>query len=406
MIKLCIPGRFEPQLLDHLEPLQAETGRIHEVYGSIPRSILGSARPTRRLTEHAGDKTLDDVSRFTARSHETGIEVNYTLNALVTDHTEYTRRGRDKIVRYINDVAETGVDRVTVTVPYLIELVRAELPELPVSVSVINEVDSTHSLRLFEEYGVERIFLAEECNRDFELLELLTGSATADLALLVNNGCLRFCPLRIYHFCMASQGSQQSREQDSYIDYPLLKCSAKRARNPVEILRSPWIRPEDLAFYEQRFGIDTFKIVGRQLPLEKIVEMAGSYARLAHDGNFIDLLSTPVASDFSRHPTTAKAAAERGPERFKPPYMYIDNAKLGRLSKAIQVRGGCGPLRDCEKCKLCDQMLPELLQYDSEAERTAHAEALEGLIGDLADGTLTADATAAEAEIRIPAGAR
>ncbi len=404
MIKLCVPGRFEMELLDHLEPLQEETGRIHEVYGSIPRSILGSARPTRRLTEHAGNTTFDDVKRFTTRAHSAGINVNYTLNALVLDQTEYTRKGRDQIIDYVSEVAETGVDTVTITVPYLIELVRSEFPELNVSVSVINEVDSTHSLRMFEEYGVERIFLAEECNRDFEQLRLLSNTATAELGLLLNNGCLRFCPLCIYHFALASQGSQCSRPEDSYIDYPLLKCSAKRVRQPVEILRSPWIRPEDLIFYEEQFRIGLFKIVGRQLPLESILTMANAYAHMKYDGNFLDLLSTPTAADFSCHPTTSAAAAERGPEQFQPPSFYVDNAKLGRLSGAIQARGGCGTLRDCEECRLCDEMLDEVVAMDSESERNAHASALEGLIDELADGTLVADGS--EVEDRVLEGVR
>ncbi len=390
MIKLCVPGRFEMELLDHLEPLQEETGRIHEVYGSIPRSILGSARPTRRLIEHAGNPTFDDVKRFTDRAHAAGIQVNYTLNALVLDHTEYTRRGHDQILHYVSEVADAGVDIVTITVPYLIELVRKEFPELPVSVSVINEVDSTHSLRMFEEFDIERVFLAEECNRDFELLELLTKAATAELGLLLNNGCLRSCPLRIYHFAMASQASQNGRPEDSYVDYPLLKCSAKRVRNPVEILRSPWIRPEDLTFYQKKFGIELFKIVGRQLPLQSILTMVSSYARMKHEGNFLDLLSTPVAADFSRHPTTATAAAERGPERFQPPSFYLDNAKLGKLTGALHARGGCGGLRDCEECRLCDEMLSDVLTMGSESERTIHADALEGLIDEIADGSVTA----------------
>lgn len=391
MIKICVPGRFEQELLDGLEPLQAETGRIHEVYGSLPRSVVGSARPTRRLVEHAGTATFADVRRFTERAHRSGIEVNYVLNASTLNHREYTRSGRDEILRYVGEVADSGVDRVTITVPYLIELVRSEFPELPVSVSVICEVDSAHMLRLFEQYGVERVFLAEECNRDMELLEHLSDTATAGLGLLLNNGCLRYCHMRAYHFLLASQASQSDKPADRYVDYPLLKCSAERARNPVEILRAPWIRPEDLPFYEERFGIRVFKIVGRQLPLESILRIAAAYARLGYEGNFLDLLSTPQAANFARHPTTAEAAAARGAERYVPPELHIDNARLGKLTRAIFARGGCGPLRDCESCGLCDELLDHVMTVDHERERLAHARALDGLITDLAAGEWSAE---------------
>ena len=386
MIKICVPSRFEPELLDVLEPLQSETGRIHEVYGSLSRSVIGSGRPARRLTQQGGEPGFAEVRRFTERAHESGIRVNYLLNASVLNHSEYTRAGHEQILSYVGEVAEAGVDMVTIAVPYLIELVRDNFPELPVSVSVICEVSDTHSLRLFEGYGVDRVQLAEECNRDLPLLQMLVEAAAAEVSLVVNNGCLRFCPYRTYHNTLCTQGSQSDKPDHGYIDYPLLKCSAERAREPVEILRSPWIRPEDLGFYEEGFGIELFKLAGRQLPLSNITTMVNAYARLGYDGNFLDLLATPSVN-FARHPMTAELAAERGADRFVTPPIYIDNARLGKLTRALHARGGCGAARDCEECSLCDSMLPHVTGEDDPDARVEHAEALEGLIGELADGS-------------------
>jgi collagenase-like PrtC family protease len=388
-IKICVPSRFEPELLDGLEPLQAETGRIHEVYGSLSRSIVGSGRPARRLVQHGGTPTFEHVREFTERAHGMGIRVNYLLNAATLNMSEYTAAGRREIVEYVAEVADTGVDMVTIAVPYLIELVRAEFPELPVSVSVICEVDTTHELRLWERHGVQRVQLAEECNRDMALLEQLTKAATVDLSLVVNNGCLRFCPYRNYHNTLCTQGSQSERPAHGYIDYPLLKCSAIRALEPVEILRSPWVRPEDVKYYHEKFGIELFKIAGRQLTLENILNMASAYARGAYEGNFMDLLATPTV-DFSSHPMTAALAAERGPERYRRPPIYIDNARLGKLTRALHARGGCGGTRDCDECGLCDAMMGGVIVEDDSAARAEHAQALQGLIGELVEGSWSA----------------
>ncbi|MHB8492745.1 MAG: U32 family peptidase, partial [Solirubrobacteraceae bacterium] len=333
-----------------------------------------------------GSPTFDDVRRFTERARGAGIRVNYLLNSAVLDHTEYTHAGRERILRYVGEVVDTGVDMVTIAVPYLIELVRTQFPELPVSVSVICEVASTHSLRLFESYGVERVQLAEDCNRDLRLLEQLKTAAASDLSLVVNNGCLRFCGYRAYHNSLCSQGSQSEEPRHGYIDYPLLKCSAVRSRDPVEILRSPWIRPEDLPYYEQRFGIELFKIAGRQLPVQTILRIAAAYARLGYDGNFMDLLATP-AVDFSLHPMTAQIAAARGAEHFRRPDIHIDNARLGKLTRALHARGGCGGARDCDECRLCDTMIGLVSGGDDRAARVEHAEVLEGLVGELAEGS-------------------
>ncbi len=388
-IKICVPSRFEPELLDGLEPLQADTGRIHEVYGALSRSVVGSGRPARRLVQHGGSPTFEHVRRFTERAHGSGIRVNYLLNAACLNMTEYTDAGRKEIVEYVGEVAETGVDMVTIAVPYLIELVRAEFPELPVSVSVICEVDTTHGLRLFERHGVQRVQLAEECNRDLPLLEQLVRAAGVELSLVVNNGCLRFCPYRNYHNTLCTQGSRSERPALGYIDYPLLKCSAIRAHDPVEILRSPWIRPEDLPYYHERFGIELFKIAGRQLPLQSILRMVAAYARTSYEGNFMDLLATP-AVDFSSHPMTAALASERGPEPYRRPPIHIDNTRLGKLTRALHARGGCGGARDCEECRLCDAMLRQVTVGDDPAARAEHAQALEGLIGELAGGSWSA----------------
>jgi collagenase-like PrtC family protease len=401
MAKICVPSRFEPELLDLLEPLQAETGAVHEVYGSLSRSPVGSGRPARRLAQQGGSPGFAEVRSFAARAHAAGIRVNYLLNAAVLDHREYTRAGRERILSYVGEIAESGVDMVTIAVPYLIELVRANFPELPVSVSVICEVSDTNGLRLFEGYGVERIQVAEECNRDLALLDLLAETARPELSLVVNNGCLRFCPYRSYHNTLCTQGSRSDKPDHGYIDYPLLKCSAERAREPVELLRSPWIRPEDLGFYEQRFGIELFKLAGRQLPLASIATMAGAYARGFYEGDFLDLLATPSV-DFARHPMTAALAAERGPERYERPALRIDNAKLGKLTRALHARGGCGATRDCEECGLCDAMLPQVVEVDDAGARAEHAAALEELIGELADGSWAAgEAPAARAAARL-----
>ncbi len=386
MIKICVPGRFEHELLDGLAMLQERTGRIHEVYGSLPRTVIGSGRPAGRLREHGGEVTVQDVRGFTERAHRLGIRVNYLLNAAVLDHTEYTRAGRRRILDHVAEIADTGVDMVTIAVPYLIEMVRTSFPALPVSVSVINEVSQAQMLRAFERLGVQRVQLGEECNRDFALLDRLAGAASAELSLLLNNGCLRFCAYRNYHNTLCTQGSRGERPEHGYIDYPLLKCSAMRAHEPVEILRSPWIRPEDLPFYEQRFGIELFKIAGRQLPLSTVLRMADAYASLSYDGNFMDLLATPSV-DFSRHPMTSRLASERGAERYARPDIYIDNARLGKLTRALHARGGCSAMRDCEECRLCDRMLASVLFCSGAESLAEHGRALEGLIGELAAGS-------------------
>lgn len=388
MIKICVPSRFEPALLDELEPLQAQTGRIHEIYGSLPRTRLGGGRSTARLRQQGAEVGFQDVRAFTERAHAAGIRVNYLMNGSCLDLTEYTREGHDAIVQYVEEIVAAGVDMVTIAVPYLVEIVTRRFPEMPVSVSAFAGIGSPHGLRLIERHGVQRVQVAEECNRDLPLLGELSSIASCDLSLIVNNGCLRYCPYRFYHNNLCSQSSQSG--MPPFIDYPLLKCQQDRIASPVEIMRSPWIRPEDLPYYEERFGIELFKIAGRQLPLARIVTMARAYAQLSYEGNFLDLLATPSAN-FAHHPMTAALARERDDERFTLPHLEIDNGRLGGFTRALHARGGCRAERDCEECRLCDEMLPRVLSADDAEARADHAELLDELISELAGGSWTAD---------------
>src|SRR5579875_56877 len=388
MIKICLPSRFELELLEALAPLQERTGRIYEVYGALTRSRLGSGRPARRVSQVGGEPSFADLKRFAERAHALGIRVNYLMNGALIDLREYDRAGQQALIAQLEQIAEAGVDMVTVAVPYLIEAVRAAAPELPVSVSVIAGVESPQALRHLEALGATRVQVAEDANRDFELLGALSAGAQAELSLIVNNGCLRCCGFRRYHDVLCTQASQERDGTERYIDYPLLRCSALRARDPVQLLRSPWIRPEDLSFYHERFGIELFKIAGRQLPTERIVRIATAYAELRHEGNFIDLLATP-AVDFRRHPMTAEIAQQRGAERCAPPALDVANARLGRLTAAIHARGGCALARDCESCRVCDEMAPRLIGADPPGAE--QAEALEELLSELAAGRWSAD---------------
>ena len=60
--------------------------------------------------------------------------------------------------------------------------------------------------------------------------------------------------------------------------------------NPEQIIRSRWIRPEDLARYEA-LGFDRIKLSGRNMSLQWLRRMAGAYAARSYHGNLADLLS-------------------------------------------------------------------------------------------------------------------
>jgi len=61
-------------------------------------------------------------------------------------------------------------------------------------------------------------------------------------------------------------------------------------RDPRKLISSIWIRPEDLAVYEEA-GVHRFKISGRNRPTAWLARAAEAYTAGEYHGNLLDLLS-------------------------------------------------------------------------------------------------------------------
>jgi collagenase-like PrtC family protease len=62
--------------------------------------------------------------------------------------------------------------------------------------------------------------------------------------------------------------------------------------DPVELLKSPWIRPEDIPHYEA-IGYDRFKITERFKRTPLLLENVRAYENRRYDGNLLDLFTLP-----------------------------------------------------------------------------------------------------------------
>ena len=358
-MKLCVPCRFEFELLEKLDDINKKYDSIHEVFGAIPESVVGSGRGAAGI-RFFGDIDMNHVREFTARAHSKGIEVNYLLNAQCLGNTEFTDEGRIEIMKYLEAIYSANVDSVTVSTPILADIIKRSFSGLKVVISVMAEANNSHRVALWEKMGVDRINLDYDSNRDFRRLKSVTQTAKVELELLVNDGCLFYCPFQKYHRVLSSHGSKKGATRRDYIDYCLLKCTIERVDNYAEILRGPWIRPEDTKFYEDNFGIHLFKLSGRYRPIEWIANAAEAYSKRSYDGNFIDLLSLTFPTLAAHRVIVPIVKDDRTVAA--PPEVYIDNKDLASFFEFIVKKGGCGNASQCELCRYCDTVAPELVK--------------------------------------------
>ncbi|OGP79734.1 MAG: hypothetical protein A2V86_12205 [Deltaproteobacteria bacterium RBG_16_49_23] len=276
-----------------LDALQGTS--VDALFGKLPFDVVGGARPGFVLPQV--DRRY--VERYIRACHEKGIEFSYLLNAPCLGNLQYSRKGYGQIIDLLEWVDDSGADSVVVGVPYLIDLIRKRFPRLKIKVSTTARVNTARKALQYEDMGVEEIIIDEHINREFKTLENIRKTVKCNLEILVNNICLWQCPYNYEHVNHDGHASREGEEEaHCYLQYPGYLCLYRKLTEPVELLKSPWIRPEDVSHYEA-LGYDRFKITERFKRTPLLVEHVKAYESRRYDGNLLDLFTLPRKGAFT-----------------------------------------------------------------------------------------------------------
>jgi len=320
-MKLVVPAIFEDSYLDALAPVP-----VSHLYGAVGGDV--GLRANQWLPQPKQDQFATYIEAARAKD----IEFFYCLNVACLGNREYTADGQRWLVERLGWLDDMGVAGVVLSNPYLIAFAHKRFPSLQIAVSTSNAIDSVDKAEFYESQGASVLYLPEYINRDFPLLKQIRKRSHSKLVLLANVACLLHCPIRQYHINLVSH-SNDSQELGTYVDYPLMWCTNEKMRDPAQMLKSPWIRPEDLAVYEE-MGIDEFKLAGREMDREWLLRLALAYAARRYDGDLNDLiLGLDHLEPYGRMPMRIANRALDG---------FIDF-----FEKKHDCRIGC---RDCRYC--------------------------------------------------------
>jgi len=322
------PGHFEA-LKEIIEVKESEgLNEVEEVYMGGSPEVMGSGRGVL----HA--PLIDEIREQTEYAHQHGIRMNIALNSPCTGGHHLTFEGYKMFEWYFGELNKAGVDGVIVAEPYLVELLR-EFP-MKTIVSCLAYVDAPQRARLFEELGADVITVDTNINRHFSTLEAMVKAVNCDIKVIVNEGCLYRCPFRYSHYNLASHLSSLNQPKTPLFapDFYFDKCINIRLRDPTQIIRSAWIRPEDLKEYEA-IGINSFKLSGRTKAVNWIINCMRIYSRRSYEGNLLELLDCPQMLRY---------------------VFYLDNNKL---EGCIEQWKSCN--KHCHECGYCDELTAEVL---------------------------------------------
>lgn len=278
-MQISMPANYDPELIPRLAPYP-----VTEIYGKFPSDLVGGGRPSYMGTPLG----RSDLQHYVSTAREHGIAFNYLLNSSCLGNREWTKRWQRKLMRFLDRLSRMGIGRLTVSTPFLLEAIKDRRPDFRVKVGIYAEIDTPARAKFWEELGADALTLASlTINRNFDRLRAIRRAVSVPLQLIVNHICMPNCPMQSYHqngFAHASDGSG-----GMFIDYCLFGCSRRRLEDPSLFIRSPWIRPEDLAAYED-IGYDRFKLTERGIPSDELLKRVRAYSQKSFEGNLAELL--------------------------------------------------------------------------------------------------------------------
>jgi collagenase-like PrtC family protease len=277
--------------------------------------------------------SLDSLRPQVHLAHSVGVDFEVTLNAPCGIPSKNNGDWWGAVRDYLKEIEAIGVDSVTVSHPFIMSEVKT-MTSLRLCVSTICEVSGARAALYYEGLGADVIVPSMNCNWDLDTLRLMKSSLKhARLRIMVNEHCLGDCPWRRFHH---NHFAHEHRADYNY----LYNCRSIYRDNNYFVLTNNMLRPEDLVEYE---GItQSFKVVGRLVPIDDLLLRVAAYSQGSFDGNFVALSDSQLSQS-----------------------IFVPNKALEGLFAAKSV---CNKV--CANCRYCRDLF-ERVATPSAAEKRA-----------------------------------
>jgi len=375
-MKLTIPVNWEDDYFEKIDFSQTE-----EIYGKLNIGLVGGGRPG--FTMKPVEK--DRVKLFVDEAHRRDLKFNYLLNGTCFDNLEMSKDGYRNIRKSLDWLSEIKVDAISVSLPMILEIIKKNYPHFSVSASIQVRIDNFEKARYWQDLGADKLNISYvDINKDFEEIKLIKQKTTCKIQTIANLMCMHKCPMVTLHGNYNAHASQRKHAMNNFsFDYYLFTCANILLSNPVEILKSAFIRPEDLHYYEEA-GVDYIKLVERSMTTEALARIVKAYTERSYDGNMMDLihglskyivyndgvnfwkkfkyiLQPNKMNVFKVHKLVSELNEYRSRKEFNDSFdLYIDNKKLDGFLDYFH-KGLCK--RDCKECSYCDVFAKKAVHY-------------------------------------------
>lgn len=375
-MKLTIPCNFEDDFFEKIDFSQ-----VAEIYGKLSTDLIGGGRPALTMPSISKSK----VEKFVKETHKRGMEFNYLINGTCFDNLEISKKGYRQIRELLDWLTEMQVDSITVSLPMILEIIKKNYPHFKTSVSVQVVIDCFEKANYWEALGADKINISYvDVNKNFEEIRRIKANTTCKIQTIANLKCRNRCPHVTLHGNYNAHTSQCGHVMNNFsFDYYLFSCAEQMLRNPSNILKSAFIRPEDLYLYEEA-GVDYIKLVERSMTSDALALIVKAYSERSYDGNMMDLIHGISKYIIYNDDTIFKMGMKylfqpskinifkvkklmdnlstlRKEKDFNESFdLYIDNKKLDGFLEYF-AKGHC--TRDCKTCSYCETYAEKAINY-------------------------------------------
>jgi len=329
------PGHFVQLITPYIPALA-------EVYFPLP-GILSA----REITDNNSDEPamraqlISDLQ--TVRRN--GIMLDLLINATCYGEKAYSSEWRHTIEDAIQYLDDHGVkpEIVTTMSPYVAQIIKMKYPEIDIRASVNQKLGSTLAMEYVS--GLyDSFYMSRDLQRDIPTMQKFSQwckDRGKKLCMLVNSGCVRNCPYQVFHETLLAHGFWRIGNEAMRLQSNVTLCFKLYSdpKNYEEILRSTWIRPEDLHYYAPY--ADVFKLSTRERDLNKEIILR-AYTTGQHNGDLLDLLDPNFRLKFKE-------------------YMF-DNTAFPNNWVESKTAGKCAI--DCTHCGKCTNVLKNVLKIN------------------------------------------
>ncbi|NLD37302.1 MAG: hypothetical protein GX654_10580 [Desulfatiglans sp.] len=285
-LEFSVPYNNDPDTLAEVFKWKDNNAnRIREIYLSGPQEFAGSGRISKA-------QTFDDFSDVVKRVHDEGIRVNLLMNSVCEGADWYSSGMLNSTIAYLKRVFEVcHVEAITIANPMYIREIRRHFPEIEICASVLADIDCIDKAMIYKKAGADSFTPDVNINRNLRLLKRIKEKTALEIKLMVNEGCLFKCPFRKFHFNYISHrsrnpGAEGNRPEDNVFS---LNCIQVSKSDPSQLIKSGWIRPEDLEEYGDISIF--FKLVGRTSSRNMILRTLKAYMGQSWDGDLLELMA-------------------------------------------------------------------------------------------------------------------